>query len=306
MPKKERKIKPFNLTNDKFLKVFAKRNPEIIKWLVTSIIGLEDKDCNIELLNTVLPPATLNEYLKIVDFNILINKNVIVNLEINSSRFSSVKHRNYVYLSKLINSVLKSGDKSNSLKKYLVYQINLNANDKDKKKGFRLIENYYNDNYEKFLDNIKIIEINLAYYKNLLYTENVKLNDLELIFASLKSESIEELTEILKNGNEHELMKKIIKEVKEIMEGVEIVFTQEEADALARMVMLDTIDDERAEAKEEGIKEGIEQGIEQGIERGIKQRSIEVAKNLLSQKISLDVIKKATGLSMKTIKSLIV
>ena len=157
MSEKETRVASFNLTNDKFIKVFAERNPEIIKRIVSSIIDIKEEEWNIEFLRTELPPSTISEYAKTVDFNMLINQNIIVNLEVNSSRFSKVKHRNYIYLSKLINSVLKSGNKADSLKNYQVYQINLNTNDKDKKKGYRVIQNFYSDNYDKYLDNIKII-----------------------------------------------------------------------------------------------------------------------------------------------------
>jgi predicted transposase YdaD len=51
----------------------------------------------------------------------------------------------------------------------------------------------------------------------------------------------------------------------------------------------------------QGVEQGIEKGIEQGIERGIRQRNIEVAKDLLSANMELELISKTTGLSIEEI-----
>jgi len=54
----------------------------------------------------------------------------------------------------------------------------------------------------------------------------------------------------------------------------------------------------------QGIKQGIEQGIKQGIEQGIEQGKVEIAKSMLSDHISLDVISKHTGLSVAQLEEL--
>ena len=55
-------------------------------------------------------------------------------------------------------------------------------------------------------------------------------------------------------------------------------------------------------AKQEGIEEGIQQGIKQGIEQGFQRRNMEIAKNLLSQNVDMDVIMSATGLTKEEIE----
>ena len=54
------------------------------------------------------------------------------------------------------------------------------------------------------------------------------------------------------------------------------------------------------QGRETGRKTGIEEGIERGIEQGIKKTAV----GLLKAGIDLDVIRKATGLSLKTLKEL--
>lgn len=51
-------------------------------------------------------------------------------------------------------------------------------------------------------------------------------------------------------------------------------------------------------------KEGYEDGIEAGIEVGEKQKQIEIAKNLLKEKLSVEVIMRTTGLTKQEIEEL--
>jgi len=55
---------------------------------------------------------------------------------------------------------------------------------------------------------------------------------------------------------------------------------------------------------EQGIKQGIKQGIGQGIEQGIKQEKEQVAKKMLQQNITTDVIMQVTGLNRDQIEKL--
>ena len=52
------------------------------------------------------------------------------------------------------------------------------------------------------------------------------------------------------------------------------------------------------------LKEAREKGIEQGIEKGIEQEKIEIAKELLNNKVKVDIIMKSTGLSKEEIANL--
>ena len=52
------------------------------------------------------------------------------------------------------------------------------------------------------------------------------------------------------------------------------------------------------------LEEAREKGIEQGIEKGIEQEKIEIAKELLNNNVSLDIIMKSTGLSKEEIEKL--
>jgi predicted transposase/invertase (TIGR01784 family) len=55
---------------------------------------------------------------------------------------------------------------------------------------------------------------------------------------------------------------------------------------------------------QEGVEKGIERGIEKGKAEGIRKRNIEIAKSLLKQDISIDIIATVTKLSKEEIQKL--
>ena len=61
---------------------------------------------------------------------------------------------------------------------------------------------------------------------------------------------------------------------------------------------------ELAEAREEAREQGLEQGLEQGREQGSKNKALDIAKNLKLAGISIDIIAKSSGLSIKEIENL--
>ena len=56
--------------------------------------------------------------------------------------------------------------------------------------------------------------------------------------------------------------------------------------------------------KKEGIREGEIRGEIKGRQEGIIERNIEIAKNLLKEKIDYNIISRTTGLSINQINSL--
>ena len=64
----------------------------------------------------------------------------------------------------------------------------------------------------------------------------------------------------------------------------------------------------REEGREEGLKEGkIEgekKGREEGLKEGEKNKSIEIAKNMLKLNIDINIISQSTGLTINEIKEL--
>lgn len=57
-------------------------------------------------------------------------------------------------------------------------------------------------------------------------------------------------------------------------------------------------------AMAEGERRGVEAGFQKGIEKGKHQAKLDMARNMLSLGLNIEVIAKATGLSQETIRSL--
>ena len=103
---------------------------------------------------------------------------------------------------------------------------------------------------------------------------------------------IKELVDFLKSDN--------LEELKNKYEG------NEEIMACVRRVeeLREDPDFVRYYDYEESHKQDLEASYDTGLEQGVKQEKLEIAKNLLGQKISIEVISKATGLTIKEIKDL--
>ena len=51
----------------------------------------------------------------------------------------------------------------------------------------------------------------------------------------------------------------------------------------------------------DGIQQGLQQGISKGLQQGEYKAKIETAKNLLAEKIPIDIIVRTTGLSIEEV-----
>lgn len=55
---------------------------------------------------------------------------------------------------------------------------------------------------------------------------------------------------------------------------------------------------------EEGLAKGLAKGLEEGLTKGERQKAVEIARNMLSLDIEIEVIAKASGLSESEVQSL--
>ena len=281
-------MKRARLTNDRFIKTFFHNNPIFLKYFLIETLNLNilPSESTIKFLNIAFPPSRIDEYLKTADFVVKINKNIIVNLEINNMKFATVKERNFMYLSKLIGTFLKSGEDFERFRKYQIYQINLNANKVDRNISIREVKNIYTDNFEIYMPNVQILEIGLEHFRNLLYTDKENVSKKEYMLASFLSNDIKELNNILKKFLSNVQRRKVIKEVMNVLDNFELVFTEEEVKALDTLQMTAYYDDlkrqRRAATKAakkagriQGLKQGIKEGLIEGKLEGIKEGKIE-------------------------------
>ena len=144
------------------------------------------------------------------------------------------------------------------------------------------------------------IEVNMEYYLNLWYdflkkgiNEDLIEENQILIMLGLELEDLEKLS------NNHKKVNKYMKEIKELNENPEFRrYMTEEEDR--QKIFNSEID----YARKKGLSEGRVQGLSEGISQGAKQNSIEIAKKLLKDNISIDLIQKYTGLTKEELKDL--
>ena len=110
------------------------------------------------------------------------------------------------------------------------------------------------------------------------------------------------------NPNESEVIQ-IMEENKNIKKAIEELEQVSGNEKLRRIAELKEkyIRDEQASieyAQNVGYKDGYKNGEEEGIKKGKNERNIEIAKNLLSQNIDIEIIENATGLNKAEIEKM--
>ena len=265
---------------------------DVLKRLLEETLDL--KVSEIFTANTEMPIEYVKEKRKILDLIVITDKGII-NVEVNNDYKEDMYIRNFLYFCKLLGSHLKKENK-NYANVTTHIQLNLTWNlqkyfpninmEKRKKIEFCLTDP---KSGEKVLEEMfKIVNINMDYYEKMCYSKNKEKPFLKLLAA----QSIKEMETIAKGD---EIMSKLVKKVKDL--NIDPTLAREIAEMAA-------IENEAEIWAETRYTRGKEHGIKQGISQGIKQRSLEIAKNMLNLKMDISTITKATGLSKQAIENL--
>ena len=268
--------------------------------LINGITGIKKEYLkgNIVFKNTELKKDEIKEKKKATDLIIEVKENII-NLEMNKNYYNGLFEKNDRYIDKIKDGLVSKGDKYIKQKKLI--QINFDDFERfderivikfrmmDEEKGLIRSDYVYNTDVE-------IYHINLKRINKMYYNKN-KLNKFEKELLLMTLDDEEELTKTSKGCKE---MEKVAEKISRVSreEELEGIYDVEEQEKFIR-------DRIRAHAATEGFEQGLEQGLESGIEKGIKEgeknKQIEIAKNLLSSGVSIDIIEKSTGLSHEEI-----
>ena len=296
------------LSNDIMFKNVVFRNIHILEWYLNRIMCEFDKDCNIKVLNIENNELYKDrKYIKNKIVDSLIDTNyAYFNIELNQKFDLSTKIRNFFYFTSIINSKIKINGDYTSIDKSVI-QINLNINEDNdeefskytimKEIGFKLIEKNEFYEVETYLNLIYIININVAHIMKVWYNSNQDLN----YFERFKHILILDMDEIeLDNLKEGDKMVDFIKNEVYTLNKDDSFF-QALTDEEDKQFLLKT---EYKNGKKDGRNEGIEIGIKQGIEQGIEQNKIDNARSMKLENIPINIIRRVTGLDIKTIAML--
>ena len=209
---------------------------------------------------------------------------IVISIEMNQFPSEEAKYKNRLYVYALLAKSLNSGE---DIKKKQVIQINFN---KEKhpyvsKASYSVMDL----NTHKEIKDFKIHEVYLENYKGIRYNGD---NKEEMYLSLFTATSYEELREIA--GNEKEALK-IVDELEKLGIDDELGAVYDNEEMQKRMINT---------ARNWGYDDGKAEGLEEGKKEGKKEEKVFIAKNLLKNDISIEVISESTGLSIEKLEEL--
>ena len=227
-----------------------------------------------------------------------------INIEMSNNNSMGVIDRNVVYLCKVHGEQLKQSDYNYS---HISETIQIMFNNFNSQKELKTTW-YLRDEQGNILTNkIRIDIINLVKGKDMCYTYkkdvDYLINWCKLLTES-KANNLLDISHKLMSSKSTNVLLKDINKLNGDDEMVRL-YTK-----LSRREMeYNTFIEEAKEkgfnqGKQEGFESGKQEGLKKGLEQGIEQKSNEIAKNMLIEKIPLETISKITGLSIEKIQEL--
>lgn len=286
------------MTYDIVFKSFFQRNKNILKDYLNSLSIVKiNQTSKINFLNSELYQENKHEYHKIIDLYIVIDNKTFIDIELNKMPFEIVMERNHLYLSKLSSMLLETGENIKKLKHYYLYQINLNAHKSDRDKRKKVIH-FDIENKEIYPIKECTIIKSLETYRKLYYTYGKRSRKV-IWNTALTAKTFTELYILLRQILNEKDLQKFMKDVINMSKSKFVLhaWEKEKLDALV-------LENAKEYGKKYGRKEGHKEGHKEGLKEGIKSNSIKIAKNLFNMKMNIQDISKATGLSLKELKSL--
>ena len=278
------------LSYDRAFKSVFKINLDILKDFLKVIIpiNINDND-SINLLDSEIPVTSKNGYKRTVDILVVINNKIFIDVEMNKSKFEYVSERNFSYGDIISTRVIEMGEDINNLKYKYVYQLNLNESPYEDILEDDIVlyglksHKIYNSNRHTLIKSLEL-------YRNLYYNEGNRNKEV-IWYTMLIARTFSELYELARQVLDEDKVQKLMEAVINMSKDEFIIheWQKEKMDALVKHNEL------------EGAKK---QGIKEGKSIGIKENKLEIAKNLLNMKMSIEDISKATGLTIQDIQKM--
>ncbi len=280
-----------NLKYDFAFKLLFVKNPDLLLDLINSFPSFEGEKQikSIKILNPELPKSLKDDKLSILDIHAEDNRGQKFNIEMQMDPHENYNKRILYYWSKLYSSSLKSGNKYNLLKKVIsisFLDFELFPKEDDFYSEFMILKKSNPNIY--LTDNLEIYIVELSKFTRKL--SEIKSSFESWIYTIKESNHLkeEEMATLAKNNPK---LKKTFEEIR-VVSKTEKKFLEAlsrekyEKDQLQRRDEL--IEKVRTESKNEGKIEG----------------KNEIALNLLLQNVKLEIISKATGLTLVQLKEL--
>ena len=276
---------------DSVFKALFMDEVNILTKMVYDITGIDYEilENNITLETNELPVNSLKEKVKKCDFILKIDKNNILNIELNASYYTGLLIKNLAYLCNIFSRVTKKSDKYDE--NLNVIQLNLNCYEKNKAKD--VLE-------EHKLQNIKTHEI---------YSENISILSLDIVKCHdiyYNDDNKEKLPDFIKWGTfiynrNYDMIPSILngliseRQVKKIMDKIDKLTNDS--------LFMSELEKEEWAVWEENSK--LAYAKDEGISQGIEQNTKEMILSMIKNKIDIETISKITNKTIEEINQII-
>ena len=280
------------LSDDRIFRIFCKdkNNRKFVAKLINLVTGIDFDfllDRMIIIDTTTLEDSIINHY---NDQDVIVTlDNTTINLEMSTNIYSN-KRKNERTAFKYAGNQYKIGSKYDQ--SYIFYQICLETYslfDNDFLINEVNMVNVTSGNYECETNEFKKFHINLKKYSDACYNGYDDVNKFFKFFTMDKISELEEFCkgdDILMDALDH------LKSLSHDSIPMSKLEEQELDEYCQRLAIMDAKNDGLIEGKLEGKLEGE------------KSKQIEIAKNLLSENIDINIISKSTGLTVEKIKEI--
>ena len=259
-----------------FKGVFCKRNNrDLLKALLENSLK---KKIEIQSLEANEIPKT-NLYIrnKTLDAVVKVEKELIL-IEVNSSVYNGLNRRNAAFIFSKYAEETKVNENYKNMRN--IIQINYTAG---LPKDYPMVGVYKVvdiDTKKEYIDNITIYEFNVDKIVDACYNGS----DKTYAFVALLNTDKDKLSSVCKGDKMMEKFEKEIKDLNSDSGFVWFMTAEEDAKKVHNTLLSNSYED--------------------GEKKGIKERNVEIARNLLSRKMTVKEISEITGLSKKEIESL--
>jgi len=294
--KNQQERRKLPLTSDiVFKRVFSREGSEdILKALLEAILDKPIQEVIVK--NPELPKNLYDSKAGVLDVKVEIDKNILCDVEMQVQDFGNIDKRSSVYMATLETEGIKKGEDYKQAKK--VIAINL------------LNFEYYKRNSYHNIAHMKFEKTKENEYVDMGYSneEELATNDLEMHFIEIpkfEKKNPEANTKLeqwlwLLAGREEKL-EMARKKNKEIDKAIDIIdqMSMDEKEWNLYISRQRAIWDYNT-----GMRTAREEGMKKGVEEGAKLEKLEIARNMLKEKVDIQIIAKVTGLTKEEIEKL--
>ena len=309
-----------------FKKVFGdKENTNPIKILLKCILDIEAKE--IEILNPEIIGSSYYDKRTIVDLIVKLEDGTKIGVEMNTNVNKYLIDRNVFYMFKVMSHDMRKGNMYNTLNRHI--QINIDCEGKHIKpiERYSLMER---EKHKILTDKIEIVRVNLPYYVEKCYNEDVKKLDYKDKFIGIIGIENNNLLKSLTEGDKS--MEEIASKVEDFSNDEEIIGAYDaewhkiETERVVKLANQEEYEEQRRDIEErkrdiaklrkefeeskqefeeskqklEEDKQEFEEKKQSYVNEGIEQTAV----NMLKENLDINIISKVTGLNIAQIKEL--